>query len=46
MTVERVPEILRGYGRDTMLLIGGALLLAGAALEQRAKEFASLVRSA
>jgi ribulose-bisphosphate carboxylase large chain len=28
MTVERVPELLRCYGRDTMLLIGGSLLVA------------------
>ena len=27
--VERVPEMLAGYGNDTMLLIGGALLTAG-----------------
>jgi ribulose-bisphosphate carboxylase large chain len=26
MTVERVPELVRCYGRDTMLLIGGSLL--------------------
>ncbi|HRE14129.1 MAG TPA: ribulose 1,5-bisphosphate carboxylase, partial [Usitatibacteraceae bacterium] len=29
MTVERVPEMLAGYGPDTMLLIGGGLLSAG-----------------
>ena len=29
MTVERVPEMLRFYGRDVMLLIGGSLLEAG-----------------
>ena len=29
MTVERVPEMIDGYGRDTMLLIGGGLLTAG-----------------
>jgi ribulose-bisphosphate carboxylase large chain len=28
MTLERVPELLRFYGKDTMLLIGGALLAA------------------
>lgn len=28
MTVERVPELVAGYGRDAMLLIGGSLLVA------------------
>jgi hypothetical protein len=28
MTLARVPEMLDVYGRDTMLLIGGALLAA------------------
>ncbi len=28
MTVERVPELVRFYGRDAMLLIGGSLLVA------------------
>ena len=32
MTPARVPEMLAFYGRDTMLLIGGALLAAGPAL--------------
>ena len=39
MTVERVPEMLAGYGRDTMLLIGGGLLGAGAQLMEKSREF-------
>ena len=39
MTVERVPEMLAGYGRDTMLLIGGGLLAAGAELVEKSREF-------
>jgi ribulose-bisphosphate carboxylase large chain len=44
MTVERVPEMLDGYGPDTMLLIGGGLLSAGENLLQRAREFVAAVR--
>jgi len=40
MTVERVPELLRFYGPDVMLLIGGSLLLAGDRLRARAQAFA------
>jgi ribulose-bisphosphate carboxylase large chain len=44
MRLDRVDELLEFYGPDTMLLIGGNLLLAeGDALLARAKEFASLV---
>jgi ribulose-bisphosphate carboxylase large chain len=39
MTVERVPEMLSGYGRDSMLLIGGGLLSAGAHLLEKSREF-------
>ena len=39
MTVERVDEMIAGYGRDTMLLIGGGLLTAGDALLERSREF-------
>lgn len=39
MTVERVPELVRFYGRDVMLLIGGSLLLAGDELAARTREF-------
>lgn len=45
MTVERVPEMLAGYGPDTMLLIGGGLLSAGRDLPQRAREFVARVTS-
>jgi|SRR6185437_70873 len=44
MTVERVPEMLEGYGTDTMLLIGGGLLVAGERLLERAQEFVAAVR--
>jgi ribulose-bisphosphate carboxylase large chain len=44
MTVERVPEMLADYGRDVMLLIGGGLLTAGAALPERAAAFVAAVR--
>jgi ribulose-bisphosphate carboxylase large chain len=43
MTVERVDEMLAGYGIDTMLLIGGGLLSAGAELPRRAREFVARV---
>jgi ribulose-bisphosphate carboxylase large chain len=44
MTVERVPEMIEGYGADTMLLIGGGLLIAGERLLERAGEFVAAVR--
>ncbi len=44
MTVERVPEMLEGYGSDAMLLIGGGLLVARERLLERAKEFVAAVR--
>jgi S-methyl-5-thioribulose 1-phosphate isomerase len=44
MSVERVPEMLDGYGRDTLLLIGGGLLTAGAALAERSRAFAAAVK--
>jgi ribulose-bisphosphate carboxylase large chain len=43
MTVERVDEMIQGYGRDTMLLIGGALLSAGDKLLERSREFVNKV---
>ena len=46
MSVERVDEMLAFYGRDVILLIGGALLAAGEALPQRAREFVSRVHAA
>ena len=42
MTVERVPELKRFYGRDVMLLIGGSLL-AGDDVLQRSRAFATAV---
>ncbi len=44
MTVERVPEMIDGYGRDTMLLIGGGLLTAGDRLLERSRAFVAAVR--
>jgi ribulose-bisphosphate carboxylase large chain len=44
MTVERVPEMLEGYGSDVMLLIGGGLLVARERLLERAREFVAAVR--
>jgi ribulose-bisphosphate carboxylase large chain len=46
MHVARVSEIVAEYGVDTMLLIGGALLGAGAALEERARDFVAAVAAA
>jgi ribulose-bisphosphate carboxylase large chain len=43
MTVERVPELLRFYGNDVMLLIGGALLAAGDGLLERTRAFTQAV---
>jgi ribulose-bisphosphate carboxylase large chain len=46
MSVERVDEMLAFYGHDVILLIGGALLTAGEALPERAREFVTRVRDA
>ena len=46
MTVERVPELLRFYGPDVMLLIGGSLLLAGDRLRERTQAFADAAAAA
>jgi ribulose-bisphosphate carboxylase large chain len=43
MTVARVPEMLAFYGRDTMFLIGGALLSAGERLFEASREFVAAV---
>jgi ribulose-bisphosphate carboxylase large chain len=43
MTLQRVPELLDYYGRDAMLLIGGALL--SAPPETLVKETATFVRA-
>lgn len=46
MSVERVPELVRFYGDDVMLLVGGSLFLAGDRLEERAEEFVRAAREA
>ena len=46
MSVERVEEIVRFYGRDCMLLVGGSLYLAGAELLDRTRSFVEDVRRA
>ncbi|MGE5093716.1 MAG: RuBisCO large subunit C-terminal-like domain-containing protein [Betaproteobacteria bacterium] len=43
MTVERVPEMIAGYGHDAMLLIGGGLLSAKSQLLERSREFVAAV---
>jgi ribulose-bisphosphate carboxylase large chain len=43
MTVGRVPEMIEGYGNDTMLLIGGGLLSAKERLLERSREFVAAV---
>ncbi|RAI32678.1 RuBisCO large subunit C-terminal-like domain-containing protein [Rhodoplanes serenus] len=44
MTRARVPELLDLYGRDVMLLIGGALLEAGPRLIEATADFVAAVR--
>ena len=44
MTVDRVDEMISGYGKDTMLLIGGGLLAARERLLERAREFVAAVK--
>jgi ribulose-bisphosphate carboxylase large chain len=46
MSVERVPEIVRDYGADTVLLIGGSLLIAGDQLAARSRDFVAAVAAA
>jgi ribulose-bisphosphate carboxylase large chain len=46
MTVERVREMVAGYGMDTMLLVGGDLLSARERLPERTREFVDAVRAA
>jgi ribulose-bisphosphate carboxylase large chain len=45
MTVDRVDEMISGYGKDTMLLIGGGLLSARERLLERARDFVMAVKS-
>jgi ribulose-bisphosphate carboxylase large chain len=46
MTLDRVDEMLEGYGRDVMLLIGGGLLSARDQLLERSREFVRKVAQA
>jgi ribulose-bisphosphate carboxylase large chain len=46
MSVERVPEIVREYGADTVLLIGGSLLMAREQLAERSRAFVEAVAAA
>lgn len=46
MALDRVEELLRFYGRDVMLLVGGSLYLAGDDLAERTREFVEAVRNA
>ena len=43
MSVNRAPEVVAEYGRDSMLLIGGALLAAREQLAERSTEFVNAV---
>lgn len=43
MSVERVPELKREYGVDSMLLIGGSLLIARDRLAERSRAFVEAV---
>jgi len=43
MSVERVDDMIAGYGNDTMLLIGGGLLAAKGELLERSREFVNKV---
>lgn len=44
MNLDRVPEMVEVYGRDVILLIGGALLSAGDELAARSRAFVERVR--
>jgi ribulose-bisphosphate carboxylase large chain len=46
MTPSRVDELVRFYGNDVALLIGGALLQAGDDLEGAARAFVAATRAA
>jgi len=46
MAVERVPEIVADYGVDSMLLIGGSLLMAREQLAARSRAFVEAVAAA
>jgi ribulose-bisphosphate carboxylase large chain len=44
MSVERVGEMVSGYGEDVMLLIGGGLLIARERLSEKSRDFVQAVR--
>jgi ribulose-bisphosphate carboxylase large chain len=44
MTVERVEEMERFYGADTILLIGGGLLAARERLLEKSRDFVASVK--
>ena len=46
MTVERAPEIVKFFGNDVILLIGGSLLEAGEKLLEKTQAFTDSVRQA
>ena len=46
LSVERVDEVVRCYGSDVMLLIGGSLLAAGGRLPERARAFVAATHAA
>lgn len=46
MSVERAGELVRFYGRDVMLLVGGSLYAAGDGLAERTRAFVEAVRRA
>jgi ribulose-bisphosphate carboxylase large chain len=46
MITQRVTEMLQFYGKDVMLLIGGALLAAGPRMTEEAAKFAEAVARA
>jgi ribulose-bisphosphate carboxylase large chain len=45
MTLDRLAEILKFYGEDTMILIGGGLLAAGDRLTEQAASFVAQVEA-
>jgi ribulose-bisphosphate carboxylase large chain len=46
ITLDRIPELVDFYGRDVMLLVGGALLLAGEHLTEATADFVAGVHAA
>jgi len=46
MNANRAPELVRFFGPDTILLVGGSLLEAGAAVAEKTRTFTASVHSA